>query len=104
MTSTSDVRRLMLRNAARGLINDARAERASLPADAGERQFYLGVDAAAEEVLQPGLADTRPADWLDRETPSFREGYLQTSILLATVSTSDDPPSHVPLPPADGAG
>jgi hypothetical protein len=37
--------------AVRGLVKAASDQRASLSANASERQFYLGVEAAAEELL-----------------------------------------------------
>lgn len=96
-----DPQRAIIVNSVRGLIADARAERALLRADSPERQFYLGVDAAAEEILHPELRDARAANWLDGETPAFREGYLRTSILLSTAITSEEPPLHLRLPAFD---
>ena len=96
--SDYDYKRPSLLAAARGLIEAARSERRILPAHSAERQFYLGVDAAAQEVLHPELASSRADDWLDLERPAFRDGYLRTSTLIATAATSDDPPSHIALP------
>jgi hypothetical protein len=86
--------------AVRGLISDARAARASVSLHSTERQFYLGVEAAAEEVLRPELANARSDNWLDHELASFREGYLQTTNLLAIALTAAEVPSHLHLPSA----
>ena len=84
--------------AVRGLIASARAERADLLVNSPERHFYLGVEAAAEEVLRPELASARSDEWLDRESSAFREGYLQTANLLAVAMTAPQPPFRLPLP------
>jgi hypothetical protein len=97
-SSEYDDKRPILLAAARGLIEAAELERRLLPERSAERQFYLGVDAAAREVLHPELGSSRADDWLDREKPAFRDGYLRTSILIATTATSDDPPHHLALP------
>jgi len=84
--------------AIRGLVTAARTERASLTVHAPERQFYLGVEAAAEELLHPELASARSEDWLQRETATFRDGYLQTTNLLAISMSSAQLPLRLPLP------
>ncbi|HUP72898.1 MAG TPA: hypothetical protein VM282_07605 [Acidimicrobiales bacterium] len=89
--------------AVRGLIKAARAERAALSVHAPERQFYLGVEAAAEEILHPELASARSEEWLDRESSAFRDGYLQTANLLAVAMTAPQPPFRLPLPNLRGA-
>ena len=99
-TSPDDYRRPMLLNAARALISEARAERAALHLSAPERTFYLGVEAAADEVVHPELGCAREEHWLDREAPPFRSGYLETQALLAAAMTADEPPHHLPLPDA----
>jgi hypothetical protein len=97
-TSPHDYRRPMLLNAVRGLVSAARSERATMPQSSPERTFYLGVEAAAEEVLHPELGCARDELWLDREKPEFRAGYLEASALLAVAMMSDEPPHHLPLP------
>jgi hypothetical protein len=82
----------------RGLIASARSERASLSAHSPERQFYLGVEAAAEEILHPELASARSEEWLDRESAEFRDGYLQTANLIAIAMTAPQPAVRLPLP------
>jgi hypothetical protein len=86
--------------AVRTLIADARAQRAALPLQSAERTFYLGVEAAAEEVLRPELASARAEGWLEREAAPFREGYLQTSNMLAVALTATDIPPRLRLPAA----
>jgi hypothetical protein len=90
--------RLILLRAVRDLVAEARSERSVLSADSPERQFYLGVEAAAEEVLHPEIASSRDAGWLARHAPLFREAYVQTSTLLADATTAAEPPLHLPLP------
>lgn len=90
--------RVILRQAARRLIAAARSERALIPENSPERRFYLGVEAAAEEILHPELAATRSTSWLARQGHSFRDGYLQTSTMLSSAMTSDRPPYQLRLP------
>jgi len=89
--------------AVRGLITAARAERAALSVHSPERQFYLGVEAAAEEILHPELASARSEESLDRESSAFRDGYLQTANLLAVAMTAPQPPFRLPMPNLRGA-
>src|SRR5680860_1363489 len=58
-SSLHDDQRPIVLAAVRGLIEAARSERALLPASSAERQFYLGVDAAAREVLHQELGSSR---------------------------------------------
>jgi hypothetical protein len=88
----------MLLSAVRELITRARSERAVMPQSSPERTFFLGVEAAAEEVLHPELTYAHEERWLDREAPPFRAGYLETKSLVAVAMTSDEPPQHLPLP------
>jgi hypothetical protein len=69
-----------------------------LSAESGERQFYLGVEAAAEQVLQPQLEASRDTGWLDRQPAAFRDGYLRASTMLASAETAPEPPLRLPLP------
>jgi hypothetical protein len=103
-SSPRDQQRAILIHAVRGLVAAARSERARLPENSPTRSFYLGVDAAAQEVLHPELGSSRRDDWLDLETPAFREGYQRTSIRLATVMSAAEPPLRLPLPDATGVG
>lgn len=93
--------RPILVQAVRDLVAAARSERALVPQDSGERQFYLGVQAAAEEVLHPELGVSRDESWLAHQSPSFREGYMKTSTRLTTAKTAAEPPLRVPLPKPD---
>lgn len=63
----ADPQRPIVLSAVRGLIADARSERARLAARSPERQFYLAVEAAAQEVLHPELAEARAPHWLEVE-------------------------------------
>ncbi len=91
-------RRAMLLPQVRRLVEAARSERALLPASSPERQFYLGVEAAAEGMLHPELGASRSAESLDRDPSAFREGYLRASELLAWAATAPEPPQRLPLP------
>jgi len=96
--SAHDYQRPVLLGAVRGLVEAARSRRAMLPENSFERFFYLGVDAAAQEVLHPELGMSRAANWLDGEAPAFREGYLCTSNMLATARSAVEAPLRLPLP------
>jgi hypothetical protein len=98
MTSTGEVQQALVLGAVRTLVDEARLRRASLPQQSAERAFYLGVDAAAQELLHPELGMSRPPSWLDRQPPAFREGYLRTADTLAIVRTADAPPLRINLP------
>lgn len=90
--------RTVLRQAILELQEAARSERATMSVSASERHFYLGVEAAAEEILHPELAMSRAPNWLDLETSAFRSGYLQTSSRLARAMTAPEPPLRLNLP------
>ena len=104
MSSLHDSQRPILLSAVRGLIRAARTERALLPEGSPERHFYLGVDAAAQEVLYPELTSSRDRAWLHREQPAFREGYLEASVLISTAATAPEPPLRIALPSPSLAG
>lgn len=94
----SSYQRPILLRAVRDLIYAARSERALLTQSSPQRRFFLGVEAAAQEVLHPELGSARAPAWLDREAPAFREGYLRTAALLAAAKTAAEPPMRIPLP------
>lgn len=96
--SHDDHHRLIVLRGARRLIDGARTERALLPGSSPERQFYLGVEAAAEEVLHPELGESRGPDWLALKVAAFRDGYLQTSTLLSAAKSAAEPPLSVRMP------
>jgi hypothetical protein len=95
---TVEAQRGILVGAVRHLVEAARAERALMPERAPEREFYLGVEAAAEGVLHPELEMTRTADWVGRHTPEFREGFVRTTTMLATARAAEEPPFQLRLP------
>jgi hypothetical protein len=97
-TSTREVQQALVLGTVRTLVDEARSRRASLPQESAERAFYLGVDAAAQEVLHPELGMSRATSWLDRQLPAFRDGYLRTADMLAMVRTADAPPLRINLP------
>ena len=96
------VRRVMLAPLLRQLIDGARAERRHLEVDAPERQFYLGVEAAAQGLLHPEVGAHRRSDWLEREKPEYRDGYLSALADLTAALTADAPPVVLPLPRYSG--
>lgn len=91
----------VFRAAVQHLVDSARRERAMLPADSSERQFLLGVDAAALEALHPELGQTRGDGWLDAETIEFRDGYHRTRTALADAQRRDPVPVRIPIPSPD---
>ena len=97
-SAAHDTQRPVLLQAVRALVAEARAERALLPFDAPERRFFLGVEAAADEVVHPELGHARPDGWPRREPTEFQEGYLQTSNLVAAALTAPEPPLRFALP------
>jgi hypothetical protein len=94
---TYDARRVVALRAARDLVAAARAERAAMSPTAPERDFYLGVEAAADMVLRP-YATVRDDGSLSHESASFRDGYLKTSDLIAAARTRRDTVFSLPLP------
>jgi hypothetical protein len=90
--------RTILIDSLQTLSGAARAERAKLPFDSAERQFYLGVEAAADALIHPEVFVAKPADWLEQESPSFRKGFLTTSSLIAGAISSPALPARLPLP------
>jgi hypothetical protein len=102
MTATSDRspwERCVPLGAVRDLIAAARSERATASPHSRVHEFYLGVEAAAEEVLRPEAA--RSAEQLGLESSSFQDGYLETSNLLATALAASEPPLRLTVPDAD---
>jgi hypothetical protein len=75
------------------LAMEARQRLASLEAGAPEREFYVGVMTAAEDLSRTGHAVPRK---IDHESMLFREGYLQVSNLVA--AAVGHAPSRLPLP------
>jgi hypothetical protein len=98
--STAGASRAILLSAVRSLVAEARSERATMPAGSAERHFYLGVEAAADDILHPELTVSREQEWLERQPPAFRDGYLRTAHVLEHASTAAEPPLHIPLPKA----
>lgn len=101
MSGTAGAQRPILLGAVRGLVAEARSERSLLASGSPGHAFYLGVEAAAEEVLHPELGSSRGGDWLDRQAPAFRDGYLRTSTLLADAMIAAEPPPRFRCPSPD---
>ncbi|HSS09161.1 MAG TPA: hypothetical protein VLL25_04700 [Acidimicrobiales bacterium] len=91
-------RTAMLAPMLRQLAEAARVQRRQLVIDAAERQFYLGVEAAAQGLLHPEVAAGRNPDWLEREKPEFREGYLTMLADLTTAISAETLPLAFRLP------
>jgi hypothetical protein len=68
--------------AVKELIVKAREERASLSRLSPRRAYYVGVEAAAEQVLNPGFEWVRKVAWLDRLNPAFISGFVETTAFL----------------------
>jgi hypothetical protein len=79
---------------------EAEQLRTALPPRSRQRAFLLGVEAAALEIIQPNLAVSHAAGWLDRQPHALRQGYLRTSALLAAAAGDDPAPQRLPLPSA----
>jgi hypothetical protein len=90
--------RTMLLPALRELVTADRSERARLPLESLERQFYLGVEAAAEGLLHPETMVGRAEDWLTRQTAAFREGFLAVQAEIDVVAASGQVPVRIALP------
>ena len=77
------------------LIVKARQEQAALSRLSPRRAYYVGVEAAAEQVLNPGLEWVRKVGWLDRVNPAFISGFVETTALLTPLwSWASDGPDH----------
>jgi hypothetical protein len=96
-----ETRRIVVLGAARNLMHAATSRRSTLPEKAPERQFFLGVEAAAREIVHPELQVSRQEHWLARETSEFREGYTRTSTMIAMAETSLQSPRSFQLPEPD---
>jgi hypothetical protein len=80
------------------LITAAESRRGWMPSESLERQFYLGVEAAAKDVLDPARVTGRSASWLARETDAFRDGYERTRVLVTSVFATGRSPRAMLLP------
>ena len=85
------------RNALRQLAEEARQRLAAMDAHAAERDFFLGVQMAAEDLCR---SDHAPARSLDHESPAFKDGYLEVSAINA--AASGHTPLRLPLPTPRG--
>ena len=90
--------RLILVSPLRELADAARSARGSLPLESVEREFYLGVEAAARGLLRPETLAARREDWLDHESHAFREGYLNVLAEITAAVSSGQLPVRLALP------
>jgi hypothetical protein len=76
----------------------ARVERGHAALGSAEREFYAGVDAAAQGQLHPEVLVARRENWLDYESHLFAEGYLTMTSDIAATVCGTDVPVHLTLP------
>jgi len=69
--------------AVHGLIDLARAERARSSLFSPRRAYYVGVEAAGEQLLRPDVEWVQNVHWLDWYNPAFISGYTETAAFLA---------------------
>ena len=100
-TEDHETRRIIVLGAARNLMRAASSRCSTVPERAPERQFFLGVETAAREIVHPELQVSRGEHWLERETPDFREGYTRTSTMIAMAETSPHSTGSFRLPEPD---
>ena len=98
MTTEHEVRRSMLKEALRGVMEEARERSASLADGSPDRHFYLGVALAAADQVHPETAGARAPGWLEEEDLALREGYLAMESRIAALVMSDELPVRVRLP------
>ncbi|MFP5319963.1 MAG: hypothetical protein ACLGI2_16940 [Acidimicrobiia bacterium] len=102
MTTLEGPRHLMMQSLATSLADRARAAARDCRMHTSSWHFYHGVEAAATHVLHPETAAVREGtSWIDREGPSFREGFTKASTLLAGAAAMREPPLQVTLPEPD---
>ena len=98
-TANQLAHRLALVEAATTLAREAISAAATCQVRSQSWNFYRGVEDAALHVLRPEMAMVREGTtWLDAEDRSFRDGFLEGQLLLATAAASPEPPLHLRLP------
>ncbi len=83
----------ILHTALRRLHEEARQRLAALEPGAEERDFYVGVMAATDDLARTGHAAPRP---LGHESRDFRDGYLEVTNMVS--AAAGHTPSRLPLP------
>lgn len=83
----------VMHTALRRLAEEARQRLAALEPDAAERDFYVGVMTAAEDLARTGHGAPRT---LRNESPQFRDGYLDVTNMVG--AAAGHAPSRLPLP------
>ena len=89
---------LIRRTALTDLVTDVRSRRSLMTMHDPDREFYLGVEAAAEQTLHPELASSRSAEWLDHQSAAFREGYSRALTNIAMAITRAEPALRILVP------
>jgi hypothetical protein len=100
--SVNSARGMSLAPALRRLIEAARLERGHAALDSAEREFYSGVDAAAQGQLHPEVLAARRENWLEYESHVFADGYLTMAADIAAAICATEPPAHFALPAMPG--
>lgn len=90
--------RVVLAPSLRKLVDAARSERSRMALEAPDREFYLGVEAAAQGVLHPETLQARSDRWLERESRLFREGYLTALADIHVAVAGKHAPAQLALP------
>ena len=83
-TPTPEVARVTVpsRDGVQELIDWARTQRAHVGLLSFDRAYYLGIEAAAEQVLHPDVEVMRSVGWLDQYNPAFVSGYTEAVAML----------------------
>jgi hypothetical protein len=71
----------------RHFIEDARQHAAFLPMSDPEHAFYVGVVAAGEDRLRLQGAEGHNDEWLARQSPAFRDGYLKACHVIGSTGS-----------------
>ena len=82
--------RVVLAPSLRKLVDAARSERSRMALEAPDREFYLGVEAAAQGVLHP--------ETLQARSGLFREGYLTALADIHVAVAGKHAPAQLALP------
>jgi hypothetical protein len=98
-------RHMLFLRSVRALVEEATSAADAAPLTSDESSFYAGVRRAAEDLLHADELGIRLGDlgWLDHETPSFRDGYLDAEARLSAAMTAAEPPARIAPPGFRGA-
>lgn len=90
---------VIIREALRRLAEEARQRAGSLPADSTEHDFYVGVQAAAQDLAGPVPSKATDPSTLKDRSAAYRDGYLKVSNMAG--AAVGHAPSRFPLPSPD---